>query len=192
MKNITLLVLSISTFYLVSCELAQDKTQEKKEINRTLPAQTADSVEVIYSEHAIIKAKLKAPRLVMKENGSDQYNEFEKGLAIDFFDKNGGKNARLTANYGYDNTSKRSRFVRDSVKIIMKDSTIYVTDELYIDDQKDTITNNGKFVKITRADGTLLQGYGFTSDTRMEKVRINRIFKSKVNVKDKSLNTKTN
>lgn len=191
MKNIHLLSLLLLIFGIQSCELIKPKQkEEKKEINRTLPAQSADSVEVTYSEHAILKAKLKAPKLVMKENGAEQYNEFEKGLSIDFFDKSGEKNARLTANYGYDNTSKRSRFVKDSVRIVMKDSTIYITDELYIHDQKDTITNNGKFVKITRADGTLLQGYGFISDTRMEKVRINKVFKSKVKIKENQLKTK--
>ena len=163
---------------LFACDL--DKQQQKHADNRPqeLPEQEADSVDVIYSEQGTIKFKLKAPKLLMKEAVNDSYNEFPEGLHMTFFDKTGEKNADLYANYGYDDQKERERYVRDSVKIITSKGEIFTTDELYIDEAKDSVHNNGNYVKITRPNGTVVQGKGFISDTRMERILIPQILPS--------------
>lgn len=173
----------------LNCKVTREDQERVKNLARDMPEQVADSVDVTYSEEGIIKLKLKAPKLVMKNERAERYEEFPDGLVISFFKKNGEKNADLYADYGFSDQTKRERYVKNDVKIITTDSVTYTTDELYIDEKKDSVHNNGKYVKITKPDGTLLQGYGFTSNTRMEKIRINDIFNSELPVEEEDMNS---
>lgn len=137
-------------------------------------------VDITYSEEGQIKVKLKAPTLIMKDNNTEQYNEFPDGLVMTFYNKEGEKNADLYANYGFDDVRARERYVKDSVRIVTTEGAVYTTNELYIDEKKDSVHNNGKYVKITDTDGTLVQGEGFVANTRMEKIRILKTLPSQV------------
>lgn len=165
---------------LVACSLDKEQRKRANQMQPELPEQIADSVAITYSEQGEIKAKLNAPKLVMKEGRTESFNEFPEGLHMIFFNKEGEKNADLYANYGYDDQQKRERYVRDSVKIITKDGEVFTTDELYIDEAKDSVHNNNQYVKITRPNGTIIQGEGFVSNTRLEPIRILRTRNSQV------------
>ncbi len=181
LKNPVLLLLLLVT----ACQLPTTDYGENEKEKQPTPDQVADSIEVIYSEDGILKLKLRAPILVTHDQ-EEKYNEFPEGLKVLFYDQKGEENAELTAKFGYDNQQKRNRYVKDSVVIISKkDGWIYSTEELYIDDVKDSVYNNGKYVKLTQPDGTIIQGYGFTSDTRMEKIYINNVFDSALPVEEK-------
>lgn len=162
-----------------SCSLDKEQQRHSNIIKPKLPAQIADSVNVTYSEQGVIKFKLSAPKLIMKDSNVETYNEFPDGLHLTFFKEDGTKNAELFADYGYDNQRKRLRYVKDSVKIITSKGEIFTTSELYINEAKDSVYNNGKYVKITKPNGTIIQGYGFISDTRLEKIRISKITDSR-------------
>ena len=180
----TYIVVVLSLFFFVACKLSEEDQQKMKRMQRDLPEQEADSVDVIYSERGEIKMMLEAPKLVMKDDRNETYNEFPEGLHMTFYNEGGEKNADLYANYGYDDQRARERYVKDCVRIITADGYHYTTSELYIDDKKDSVHNNGKYVKITRDDGTLLQGVGFTSDSRLEKIRINSIRNSQLPIEE--------
>lgn len=174
---------------LASCNFTEEEQNKAKSIHEPMPSQTATNIDVTYSENALIKVKLSAPLAIMENKGGQSVNEFPDGLLMTFYDKEGIKTADLYADYGYDNQGKRERYAKKNVRIISADSTLYETDEIYIDEVKDSIHNNEGYVKITKPDGTLLQGYGFLSNTRMNPIRINNVFNSKVPVENQEITT---
>ncbi len=178
-------------FALTSCKLPTTEYGEESTKKVELPDQTADTIDVIYSEQGIIKLKLSSPTLIMRDTPKEQYNEFPDGVDITFYDKEGKENAVLHANYGIDNPRTKMRSVRDSVIIVSKkDGYTYSTNQLFIDERNDSVYNEGKYVKIVKPDGTFLQGYGFLSTTRMDKITIKNIFNSTVPVDENSVNSK--
>lgn len=178
---------------LAACKLPETERGGDKADTEELPNQTADTIEVVYSEKGILKLKLKSSKLVMSEKAGQQFNEFPEGLYMDFFDKEGKKNADLVGDYGFDDQQKRERYVKGNVIIkSSKDGWVYTTDELYINENKDSIHNNGKPVKITKPDGTLIQGDTFYSNSRMDFISIKNVFDSQLPVEDSQLNSVAN
>lgn len=175
-----LYVLAALFFCISACNLKQEQQTNEAIKNSTTPDQMGTDVDITYSEEGQIKVKLKAPTLIMKDNNTEQYNEFPDGLVMTFYNKEGEKNADLYANYGFDDVRARERYVKDSVRIVTTEGAVYTTNELYIDEKKDSVHNNGKYVKITDTDGTLVQGEGFVANTRMEKIRILKTLPSQV------------
>jgi len=172
---------------LVACKLPDTERVNEKIVDAVLPNQTADTIDVVYSEHGIIKMRLRAPFLIMKESNGEQYNEFPNGIEIDFFNKDGEKNGDLVADSGVDDPANRERYVKGNVVINSKDGTVYETDELYINEEYDSVHNNGLPVKLTKQDGTILQGDSFESNSRLEFIRIKNLFDSAVPIENDQL-----
>jgi len=190
MRFLLFILLFTLTF---GCELPETERGIPKNENAALPDQIADTIEVIYSEQGNIKLKLRSPKLVMSENAGMQYNEFPIGVELDFFDKKGAKNADLVADYGYDDQRNREQYVKGNVVIThVKQGWVYTTEELFIDEKKDSIHNNGKPVKITKPDGTLLQGDSFRSNTRMDYIEIKNLFDSTLPIEESPINSGVN
>ena len=89
---------------LFSCENDFDKIKGLNKPQK-FPAGIAENFKMTYTEAGFIKAVLESP---MNQNFSNQkfpYQEFPKGLKVDFFDANNNKST-VTADYGiyYRNT----------------------------------------------------------------------------------------
>jgi len=189
LKNHIIPYILFSLFLVITaCSLSETDRQKVDQMNQAMPNQTADSVEIIHSEEGLIKVKIKAPKLIMRDDAEDQFSEFPEGVVIDFFDDNGEKTADLSALYGRENPRKKERIVRDSVVINTVDNKVIETGELYMNDQADSISNNGQFVKITTPT-QLIQGYGLEADSRFTNIRINDIFNSEILVEEEKTNT---
>lgn len=125
----------------------------------------------------------------MKDTVGSQYNKFPNGVLMDFFDKDGMKNADLTADFGVDDPTHRERYAKGNVVINHKDGSIYETDEIYIDEKRDSVHNNGHPVKLTKPDGTLIQGDSFRSNGRLDFIEIKNVFDSTVPFEESQLGT---
>jgi len=183
------LLLPILLFF-IACTVSETERRKANAVNQPLPDQKAKDVEIIHSEQGIKKVKITAPELVMRDTPKEQLSEFPIGVAITFFDKKGEETANLTAKFGQDNAKKRERYVRDSVIIKTIKNEIIETDELFMNDAKDSIYNNGKFVKYTSPTRGLIQGYGLLADAGFTNVRILSVFDSQIIV-DGEENTTT-
>ena len=67
-------------------------------LEQKLPIESGINVEIIYSDSAIVRAKLNAPKLD-RYLGKKPYMEMTKGMQVIFYDENRKEQSKLTANY---------------------------------------------------------------------------------------------
>ena len=105
MKTTQLYILVFLTLLFTSCENdIAEVNSITAEAQKALPLESSKNVEFIYSDSAIVRARLKAPQ-IDRYAGKKPYLELPKGMNIVFFQEDKKVQSNLTANYGigYDN-----------------------------------------------------------------------------------------
>src|SRR5688572_3940623 len=90
--------LAIVCFF--SCAKNDLKQVEELSKAKEIPVEVSTGIEVIYTDSARLKAKLKAPEMRRYLSDEDPKLEMRKGVFVEFFDKNGNVNSRLRGDYG--------------------------------------------------------------------------------------------
>ncbi len=157
---------------LVSCK------NDLSEVRRIFTAdevkvETMKDVEMLYSDSAIVRVKVKGPTLLRHRDPDDPFDEFPDGLAVDFFDNYGIQQSKLTANYAIRRENENQIIVRDSVVWQSNKREVLETEEL-IWDEKKQIVYTKRFVTITKPE-EIIFGYGFEADQDFSSWEINSI-----------------
>jgi len=120
------------------------------------PWLTALNVETLWSDSAVVRVKMKAPKQLESKAGD---REFPEGLYLEFYETGGNISSVLTADTGYfDNDANLWRAV-GNVVIQGNDPPRWLyTDELFWDPSKERVYNQ-VFCKII-ADQDTLMGTG--------------------------------
>jgi len=165
---------------LASCENDPQEVQDLMAHLET-DVEVADSVEIIYSDSAIIQVKVRAPKVLYHLDKNEPIQEFPEGLIVDFYNPNGQKNSMLTAKYSIRNERWAKVTVRDSV--VWQDifGEKLETAELIWEEKKKRIHTN-KFVVITRPD-EILYGHGLEAEDGFKDARI-KAFKGRIKIKN--------
>jgi len=131
----------------------------KKVEEYTGPIVELGAATTYYSDSAVVKMKMDAPRQLELSNGD---REFPEGLHIEFFDLSGASTSTLRANYCY-YTSKEDLYKATGNVVIINTLTgdRLDTEELFWDRGKETVFTD-KFVKIEK-DGELQMGDGLNA-----------------------------
>ncbi|MEA3444875.1 MAG: LPS export ABC transporter periplasmic protein LptC [Bacteroidota bacterium] len=128
----------------------------------TLPIQSAKNIEILYSDSAILKLKIVAPKLERYTNTEEPYIEFVNGIEVFFYDKEKNIVSSLKANYAIFDEKSETWEAKEDVEVINKKGEVINT-ELLIWDRKEETLSSDKFVKITTKD-EILYGQGFDAD----------------------------
>ena len=169
-KSSVLLLFLSGAFVACENDAAEiDALLSKMELGKEL----ATEVEILYSDSAVIQARIIAPEMLIDLDRSKESQEFTKGIKVDFFDGFQNITSTLTGEYAI-------RYTRDA-KVVIRDSVIWEstvgdkleTGELIWDEKKEKIFTN-KFVVITRPD-EIIHGYGFEADQDFSNARINAV-----------------
>ena len=166
------LFLLLSLLLFTACEndeAAIDDLLAKMELGKEL----ATEVEILYSDSAIIQARILAPEMVIDLDRSKENQEFTKGIKVDFFDGFQHVSSTLTGDYAIRYTRDAKVVVQDNVVWESKAGDKLETGELIWDEKSEKIYTN-KFVVITRPD-EIIQGYGFEADQDFSNARINAV-----------------
>ncbi|MDZ7607553.1 MAG: LPS export ABC transporter periplasmic protein LptC [Cyclobacteriaceae bacterium] len=150
-------ILSFSTILLLVINGCGNKDADIKKVEEyTGPIVELGSATTYYSDSAVVKMKMDAPRQLELGNGD---REFPEGLHIEFFDLNGVSTSTLRANYCY-YTSKEDLYKATGNVVIINTLTgdRLDTEELFWNRSKETVFTD-KFVKIEK-DGELQMGDG--------------------------------
>ena len=131
------------------------------------------NVEILYSDSAVVKIKVKAPTLERYTNRTDPHEEFPDGLRVDFFDERGNATSKLTAKSGTRFEKLGQMIVRDSVVWESNNNERLETEELTWDDKLQKVHTN-KYV-IIRRPGEIIHGYGFESNQDFSNSKIRAI-----------------
>lgn len=129
------------------------------------PEVVGDTFELLYSDSAVVRFRLKTPQILVFSDEEEPYQEFPKGLLIERYNHNMKVISRIQADYGKYYQDKNLWEAKHNVVAVTEAGDTLKTDELFLDEQKDQIYSN-QFVKIIK-EGEIWTGVGFEADTKM-------------------------
>lgn len=187
-NNISFLTTIVGLALIYLCSLSSC-VNDMKEIQRltlqdTISGQYINEGEMIYSENAIVKVRLKSP-IINSFETSEAYIEMPKGFYAEFFGDSTEIESTITAEYGIFYTDKKLMTARRNVIVYsLKDSVTLNTEELIWDQNEHKIYSN-VFVKITEP-GKILLGDGFESEEDFSQRKILKL-RGEIIVEDENL-----
>jgi LPS export ABC transporter protein LptC len=145
------------------------------DIQRQLPAESGKNVEIIYSDSALLRAKLNAPQLD-RYIGKKSYMELPKGVKVIFYDEDRNEETKLTADYaiGFDDGTGMSRMeAKRNVVVVNAKGERLNTEHLIWNAVTKKIYTDA-FVKITSKDQTIW-GDGLTANQDFSEYEITHV-----------------
>lgn len=155
------IIFSLLIITLIACA-EEEATIDEGFTRADTKYEVADSVEILYSDSAIVRVRITAPLLFNYSMDKNPRREFPNGILVEFFDEGKKIQSRLTAKRAvqYDKTNKF--VVEDSVVIRSIKNELMETEGLTWDESTQRIFTN-RFITIT-TETEKIQGYGFESD----------------------------
>mgnify|MGYP000014264832 CR=1 FL=1 len=171
MKYLTILSF-FSLLALASCEndmsaIQRVISQEEQAVER------ARDVEILYSDSAIVRVKIKAYTMLNHLDKKEPRREFPEGFIVDFYDEYKRVSSNLSANYAMQYINESKIFMQDSVVVWNKEGERLEAEELTWDEKQEQVYSD-EFVKITTAD-QIIYGYGFTSNLEFTRWKIKQV-----------------
>ena len=170
MKAPLLLLLSLSLLF-CSCEndLAIVKSLM---VDEKFPSEVLSDAVVLYSDSAILKARLTAPKMEHYLE-KDPYVELTEGINLVFYREDGKITSHLTANYAI-NYERQDRMEAKGDVVLINEAGEKLNTEHLIWNQKEERIYSEEFVKITTAD-EIIWGKGFESNQSFTNFKIKHI-----------------
>jgi LPS export ABC transporter protein LptC len=140
-------IIVLILIFIQSCSSGLESNQKFEEY--TGPIMEADTVEIIYSDSAVVRVIVKASKQFEFENGD---REFPNDIFIEFYETDGTLSSTLEANSAYYTKEKDLYKAEGDVEVIgYIDSRKMNSEELYWEPQKEEIYTD-KFVRIQSQD----------------------------------------
>ena len=130
----------------------------------------AKDVEMLYSDSAIVKIRIKAPEMVNYLDKKEPKREFTKGVNVDVFNENKRIVSRLSAKYAVQWEKENKVILKDSVEVVTLQNEKLETEEL-IWDEKEERVHTDKYVKMS-TQTEIIYGYGFDSNMDFTKWKV--------------------
>lgn len=180
--SIAILCMGISVLFF-SCANKIEKIKEFS-ANAELPTIEADSFEMIYSDSAIIRFKLKTKRLIEYDQEKDPFTEFPEGIELVKYDINMQVVSKITADYARNYENEKKWVAKNNVTAVNQQGDTLKTEELTWEEETGRLYSD-KYVKIIGKD-EIITGTGFESNQDMTDWQIKNIRNSTVylNVKE--------
>ena len=140
--------------------------------NQNLPSETAQKVEILYSDSAKIKLKLSAP-VLNHYSGENPYVEFPNGVDALLYGSNGKVETHLKANYAIRYEKSNMMEAKNNVVVVNSKGEQLNSEQLFWDEKKALIYSD-VFVKITTKD-EIIMGEGLESNQDFSKYTFKKI-----------------
>ncbi len=185
LNSITIgIVAIVMLFFYTACG---SKDKDLVEINydlKTTPSMITDSVTALISDSGITRYKLVADIWAVYDKAEDPYWYFPEGIYLERFDSLFQVEAKILADTAWNYTDKKLWRLKGNVDIRNMQGEMFLSDELFWDQQKQTVYSD-KYIQIKRG-ATELKGYGFESNQQMTEYRIFRPHDGKIPFKEES------
>lgn len=165
---------------LFSCGNTNKEIDEIAMVEEGFPNETTENATIYYSDSAVVKVKLQAP-IIDRYYGEEERSEFSEGVDVEFYDKEGNVDSKITSNWAVQYTKDELMEARDDVVVINKKGEKLNTEHL-VWDRKGKEIYSDAFVKITTAD-EIIYGDGLLSNEDFTKYQVQNI-KSIIDVKE--------
>ena len=162
MKHLILLLGIFTLIQITAC--APDPAQVSRAFESADPGiETVEDFEMIYSDSAVLKARITGPVMLHYMEIGNERDEFPEGVDVTFYGPGNEPQSWLTAKYAVRATTEQSVLMQDSVVLRNIKGEKLHTSELIWDESAGIVKTN-KFAKITKVDGTEINCYGFISN----------------------------
>jgi LPS export ABC transporter protein LptC len=178
--RIVVLIFIVSTIF-VCCQNDIETVNKIRERNK-LPTIRIENFETTYSDSGKLKIKMISPELVRYDKSERNYDEYSKGLYVEFYNNFYEVEATLRCRYARYLIEKDLWEAKFDVEVNNLSSGEKLNTELLYWDVKKELIYSDKFVRITRPD-EILFGEGFESDQDFSKWKILKPTGS-INIKD--------
>lgn len=149
-----------SAFVFTACENDLSKVKEI-ELKQKEDIEITKGAEIIYSDSAYVKAKLKTP-ILYNHKSSTPYMEMPKGIEVTFYDRNLQQTSKVTSDYAIRKESQKIVELKKNVVATNAEGKTFKSDELIWDENLKKFYSN-KLVTINTG-GNLITGPGFWSN----------------------------
>lgn len=168
------IVLLLTVSFFSSCENDLKDVEKISAKKLSVPVDRSTGVTVIYSDSAVVKARLTSP-LVYQYKTAEPYIEMPKGVTIVFFDENLKESSRVVADYAIRRETQKQVELRKNVVVTNSKGDVFKSEELIWDENKGMFYSN-QLVNIIKPDGTNIFGSGFRSDENFDRPVIERAY----------------
>jgi len=173
-KLISTILTVVGLVLFISCS-EKMKVDSLLEYQGKYPDESAEDMEIIYSEAGKKSFVLYAPLLNKYYEGQDafvSYMDCPKGITIISYDDNGEEQSVLTADYAISEEKSRKMEARHNVVLKnLKKNEIIETEQIIWDKNKRKIFSE-KEVRYIKSDGSVSIGDGFDADERFSKYSV--------------------
>ena len=142
----------------------QEKLKSRPEIftEDDVAIEVGKSVEILYSDSAVVRVRVKGPVLHNYVDLNDPKQVFPEGVLVDFFNEKGDITSTLTAKNAVRAQKKGVITCRDSVILVTTKQEKLETEELIWNENDQRLTTN-KFVKVSKPE-EVIYGFGLEAD----------------------------
>jgi LPS export ABC transporter protein LptC len=158
----------VGVFLLVSCANKQEDLQ-KFAADAADRHETGREVTLIYSDSAIVKARIYAP-LMIRKAGEKPETEMPDGIKALFFDADGQANSTLTANRAIQYPNEGIMEAHGNVVVVNEEGDTLYTEKLVWYEKEERISSD-QYVRIVRPD-EIIFGDGLESNQNFTRYRI--------------------
>lgn len=180
MRNVLLFILVLSVWGIVGSGCSGDELTTEPMVYDG-PMVQADSIRTLYSDSAIVRVMVQAPKQYQYESG-DQ--EFPEGIYIEFFEPDGTISSTLLADYGFyfrederytgignivvESRKENNKLLTDTLHWSVPEEKVYTKAFVTIIEEADTLTGHGLEAAQDFSTYTILKPIGTTILDGME------------------------
>ena len=176
-------ILAISIFImLVLSACTNDMKDVEALMSGAVDKEIATDVEIFYSDSAVVRVKITAPKLVRYLDKSAPNEEFPEGLLVEFYNEKENAYSWLKADYGMREVLKKQIITRKNVEMYNRKNEKILTSELIWDEGKEMLFTE-KYVKIIQPENQdTTTGFGFVTNQDFTRFEIKKRGAASLNV----------
>ncbi|PIE84420.1 MAG: LPS export ABC transporter periplasmic protein LptC [Bacteroidia bacterium] len=163
MRKRECLCLALAGLWLCCCSNRPDQIAQYSDLEKA-PMLTADSIELLYTEHGRPVAKVRAKAMTSMKEGEGSYDEFPQGIEVYSYSDSGRVKAMIRAKYAKYERDRKLWDARNDVVAVNEEGDSIRTEQIYWDEANQRVYTNAN-VRI-RQERVILYGKGFESDDR--------------------------
>lgn len=158
-----ILTLCICIFAWTACD------SDIREINKlfeehNLNVEEAINIEMLYSDSAKVRVKIKSPKLIRHIDSKNPIDEFPDGIAVEFYDDNQKVKSWLTADYAIRYEKESIIVVRKNVLLRNQRNEKIESGELIWNEQYGNLSSDQFVSVILPANQDTIYGFGIEVD----------------------------
>ena len=168
-----IVLLTIALLVFVSCSRSSKQYTDAVTNRDSVPGLTTFDIETLISDSGVVRYRILADRWDVYDQLTPPKWAFEEGVYLEKFTDSLTINATVRADTAYYYDQNKLWELYGHVHIENLEGEIFDTDTLFWNQDTERVWSEA-YIRIEKANGTVVTGYGFTSNQQFTDYRIRR------------------